>query len=282
MKLHCVHRSFLALLLCVTALPAVAQIYPGFDASTPIHVVYRVEVTPPRIAFLAGFTARGATEDLLSLTSGVPCNNANPAQGPAWVTMTADREQAVRFARRHLDRMPVSGPNYPIYLYTIRADATFISVPGAFYSAIEAGRADRAGYSPEHANALEYLLYTRPILGERAVVATQVRSSNIANATALWLEGGSLVESGRPTDNFVYMHDPSSVATNVVPDGRLPSLLPPHAILSSEGWASGTCAMACDRATSASSFSLPDQIDYAAQCSQSDAIPPLLLDVIND
>ena len=40
--------------------------------------------------------------------------------------------------------------------------------------------------------------------------------------------------------------------------------------------------MSCDRATSASSFSIGDALDHAAVCSQSDAISPLLLDIIND
>lgn len=274
-------RALVCLVACVMALPATAQIHPGFDPSTPIQAVYRIEMAPPFSVFTAGFSARGANEDLLSMTSGVPCNNASPLQGPAWVSMAADREQAVLFARRHLDRI-WSSRDRPIYLYRIRADASFISVPGAFYSAIDAGRADRAGYTPQHANALEYLLYTRPILGERAVVASRVDPRNISTATPLWLENGALVEGGSPTVNFAYVHDGFSQATNVVPDGRLPSLLPPHAILSSEAGASGTCAMSCDRATSASSFSLPDGIDYATQCSQSDAVAPLLLDIIND
>ncbi|MUV14054.1 hypothetical protein [Noviluteimonas gilva] len=275
-------RALLVVALCASALPAVAQINPGFDPSTPIRVVYRVELTPPFSAFIAGFTARGVDRDLISLTSGHPCINWIPLQGPAWVSMTADREQAVRFARRYLENTPGSGPHRPVYLYAIRADAEFLSVPGAFYSAIDAGREARAGYTPEHANALEYLLYTRPILGEQAVVATHVRPRNIANAAALWLQNGEVFEDGVGITNSGYVHDPSTAAINVVPDSGLPTLLPQLSILSSEVRATGTCAMSCDRAKSASSFSLPDDTDYAAQCSQSDAIAPLLLDIIND
>jgi hypothetical protein len=40
--------------------------------------------------------------------------------------------------------------------------------------------------------------------------------------------------------------------------------------------------MSCDRATSASSFSASAEIDYASQCGVSDAVAPLLFDIIND
>ena len=69
-------RSFLALVLFTTALQAAAQINPGFDPATPIRVVYRVDFTSPYDAFTDGFTPRGTVGDLLSLTSGAPCNNA--------------------------------------------------------------------------------------------------------------------------------------------------------------------------------------------------------------
>ncbi|WP_197427046.1 hypothetical protein [Noviluteimonas gilva] len=244
--------------------------------------MYRVDFTPPHDAFNTGFTPSGTVGDLLSLTSGLPCNNANP-QRPALVAMTTDREQALRFARRYLEGLPWSGPGSRVYLFSIRADGNYISVPGAFYSAMDAGRTARAGYTPEHANALEYLLYTRSILGERAVVAPRVSSRNIANATTLWLQDGALREGDAPYPNPSYRHDPATAATNIVPDAQLPALLPHDAILSSEAGATGTCALSCDRATSASSFSAPDdEMDYTNVCSQSDAISPLLFDIIND
>ena len=253
-----------------------------FDPALPIRVVYRVDFTLPYEAFNTGFRPSGTVGDLLSLTSGAPCNNANP-QRPGLVAMTTDREQAIWFARRYLESLPWSGPGSPVYLFSIRADASYLSVPGAFYSAIDAGRAGRAGYTPEHANALEYLLYTRSILGERAVVAPRVFSRSIANATTLWLQDGELRAGDAPTPNLGYLHDPATAATNVVPDAQLPALLPRDMILSSEAGATGTCALSCDRATSASSFSAPDDgMDYAEVCSQSDAISPLLFDIIND
>jgi hypothetical protein len=275
-------RSFLALVLFTTALQAAAQINPGFDPATPIRVVYRVDFTSPYDAFTDGFTPRGTVGDLLSLTSGAPCNNAPTPQAPAFVAMTTDRAQALRFARRHLASLPPGARGNPVYLYSIRADADFISVPGAFFSAIDAGRGARAGYTPEHANALEYLLYTRPILGERGVVAPRVRGRNISMASPLRLEDGVVVEDGAPTVNFGYVNDPSTAAINIVSDWNLPALLPHAAILSSEAGASGSCALSCDRATSASSFSLSDEMDYAAVCGASDAMTPLLFDIIND
>ncbi len=275
--MHFILRAFLALALCAMVLPSAAQLNPGLDASTPIRVVYRVDTVHPLTAFITGFTTRGMNEDLLALTSGVPCNPQNPSPGPGWVVMTADRGQAVRFAQQVLEQLQATGANRRVYLFAIRADADFISVPGAFYSAIDAGRANRAPYTPELANALEYLLYTRPILGDQFVVA----SRNFINATSLWIEGGEVVENGSPTTNAGYIHDPSTAATTDVPDGRLPALLPPYAIASSEAAATGTCAMSCDRATSASSFSLDGEIDYATQCSRSDAMTPLLFDIIN-
>ena len=120
--------------------------------------------------------------------------------------------------------------------------------PGSFYSAIDAGREGRAGYTGDHASALEYLLYTRPILREQAVVAAQVRPRSIANATVLSLQGGELLEDSAPIVNSGYLHDGSTAATNIVPDSQLPGLLPHHAILSSEAGASGSCAMSCGKA----------------------------------
>lgn len=279
MRLSLALRPLLVLLMCAMALPAAAQINPGFDPSQPIRVVYRVHTTPSANTFAAGFRARGVNENLLALTSGASCISTSPISGTAWVSMTADREQAVRFAQRHLDNRR-SMARQSVYIYAVRADASFISVPGAFYSAIDAGRENRSGYAPEHANALEYLLYTRPILGEQAVVSRRVHPTSIINGTPFWFEGTTLVE-GRAIPNGSYI-DADTVASSVVPDALLPNLLPPYAIASSEAGASGSCAMSCDRATSSSSFSSGDEIDYATQCSASDAIAPLVLDIIND
>ncbi|MGO4551785.1 hypothetical protein AB4059_11860 [Lysobacter sp. 2RAF19] len=279
MQVSSVFRSLLALLVCAMALPAAAQINPGFDPSTQIRIVYRVHTTTPAIAFGAGFNSRGSNESLLTLTSGAPCTSTAQVIGVAWVSTTADREQALRFAQRHLEHRR-STQIRAVHIYAIRADPSFISVPGAFYSAIDAGRENRAGYAPEHANALEYLLYTRPILGEQAVVSSRVLPTSIISATSVWLENGALVE-GAAAANGSYIHA-DTIASSFVPDQYLHNLLPPDAILSSEAGASGSCAMSCDRATSASSFSGEDEIDYATQCSASDAIAPLLFDIIND
>lgn len=272
-------RQFMAFLLCAMALPAAAQINPGFDPSTPIRIVYRVHTTTPSVAFASGFNSRGNDESLLRLTSGAPCTSTAQVIGVAWVSTTADRGQARRFAQRHLENRR-STHMRGIHIYAIRADPTFISVPGAFYSAIDAGRENRHGYTPEHANALEYLLYTRPILGEQAVVSRRVLPTSIMSATTVWLENGTLVESDTEP-NGSYIHA-DTMASSYVPDDYLPNLLLPREILASEAGATGSCAMSCDRATSASSFSGEEEIDYATQCSVSDAIAPLLFDIIND
>jgi hypothetical protein len=274
-------RPLLALTLCVTAWPAAAQL---FDPMAPIRVVYRVDTTPPISAFTGGFNAGGTNENLLALTSGDSCLNPVPIAGAAgFVTMTADRQQAALFAQRYLDNTPWIGPNRPfIYIYAIRADPRFISVPGAFYTAIDAGMGRRAGFRPEHAQALEYLLYSRPILGEQAVVASQVDPDNIRSATGLWLENGALVESGQPAPNVGYVHDAFSAATNVVDDWRLSILLPPDEIPLARGGTSGTCLMVCNAPVWSSSFSGTSGTDRASVCSGSDAISPLLLDIIND
>jgi hypothetical protein len=278
MRLASFLRQALALALCIAALPAAAQI---FDPTVPIQIVYRVEATSPFTVFTDGFIAPGVNENLLTLTSGVACNTANLA--PAWVTTTADRDQAVQFAQRHLEAMPLRGRQFPVYLYAIRTDASFISVPGAFHSGMVAGFDDRAGYSPDHANALEYLMYNRPFLGERMVVASQVDPRLVATATSLWLEAnGALSESGSPTVNLAFVDDPLSQATSIVPDWRLPSLLPQNEILPAQGGTSGTCAMVCNQPITSSSFSATSGIDRSTLCSVSDAISPLLFDIIND
>jgi hypothetical protein len=274
-------RSFLALVLFTTALQAAAQINPGFDPATPIRVVYRVDFTSPYDAFTDGFTPRGTMGDLLSLTSGAPCNNAPTPQAPAFVAMTTDRAQALRFARRHLASLPPGARGNPVYLYSIRADATSSAFPapssarstlGAGARRLHAGACERAGVPALHPT----------ILGERGVVAPRVRGRNISMASPLRLEDGVVVEDGAPTVNFGYVNDPSTAAINIVSDWNLPALLPHAAILSSEAGASGSCALSCDRATSASSFSLSDEMDYAAVCGASDAMTPLLFDIIND
>jgi hypothetical protein len=113
----------------------------------------------------------------------------------------------------------------------------------AFYSAIDAGRENRHGYTPEHANALEYLLYTRPILGELAVVSRRVLPTSIMSATTVWLENGTLVESDTEP-NGSYIHA-DTMASSYVPDDYLPNLLLPREILASEAGATGSCAMSC-------------------------------------
>ncbi|MUV14057.1 hypothetical protein [Noviluteimonas gilva] len=281
MQVASILRPLLMVVLCASAFPATAQIIdPEFNPSEPIRVVYRVHVGSSASAFAGGFRApRGTNENLLALTSGAPCISTSPVPGTAWVSMTADRGQALRFAQRHLENRR-SMARQAVYIYAIRADATFISVPGAFYSAIDAAREWRAGYAPVHATALEYLLYTRPILGEQAVVSRRVLPTSIISGTPLWIEGNVLME-GVDIPNGSYIAADTE-ASRVVPDELLPNLLPPNAIASSEAGAQGSCAMSCDRATSASSFSSDDEIDYAAQCSVSDAMSPLLFDIIND
>ena len=113
------------------------------------------------------------------------------------------------------------------------------SVPGAFYSAIDAGREARSGYARNMRMRSRYLLYTRPILGEQAVVSRQVHPTSIIDGTPLWLEGGALIE-GLAVPNGSYI-DADTVASSVVPDALLPNLLPPYAIASSEAGASGAC-----------------------------------------
>jgi hypothetical protein len=236
------HRSTLrlrslAFVLFAAVLPAAAQINPGFNPSTPIRVVYRVETAAPLGTFISGFNARGPDQNLLSLTSGAPCNLANPLQGAGWVVMTADRGQAVRFAQRTLEGMPSGGrivaltsiPSAPMAISSaFPAPSTARSMRARRSRRLHGCTSERAGVSAVHAADL----------GEQMVVATNVRTRNIIAATSLWIEGGDLVESGVPTENYGYIHDASTAASNVVSDWNLRALFPHGAILSSEAGAS--------------------------------------------
>jgi hypothetical protein len=99
-------------------------------------------------------------------TLGESCEETDLARASTWVSTSARRDTAIGFAMGHLEGIPGHGTQHAMYIYTIRADHTYIDVRGVMRRAAAAGHAGQEGYTAAQARTLEHLLYATVIEGE--------------------------------------------------------------------------------------------------------------------
>lgn len=105
-------------MLFFTSLPVLA-------VPAPIKYVYRFDIRPPAVIFEQGFRSWGTNNSLLQHVLGVSLRREGQ-DGSAFVATTSDINIAINLGRL-LSR--VHGPTYQFYVYRIRADQSFYSVP---------------------------------------------------------------------------------------------------------------------------------------------------------
>ncbi|MGO4551782.1 hypothetical protein AB4059_11845 [Lysobacter sp. 2RAF19] len=249
----------------------------------PITRVYRADSRPPHEIFDTGFQGRGANMDLLAHTLGGSCEETDPARASTWVSTSARRETATGFAMGHLEGIPGSGPQHAMYIYTIRADHTYVDVRGVMRRVVAAGHAGQQGYDAAQARTLEHLLYTTVIGGEEEVVAHHVAPANIFSAERVFFDASDDFIEEPAVFNTRY-RPLDTEASDVVAD--LQVFVPAASIRvgydsGSDSDSNSSCSMTCDGA-GVQSRSQHAAASPSAQSKVRRGFTPLLIDIIND
>ncbi|MCC8362222.1 hypothetical protein LK996_03930 [Lysobacter sp. A6] len=261
------------------AAAAAASMFFAFPAhADPILLVYRADTRPPHVVF-QGISGRGSRMDLLAHTLGGACDETDPARASMWVSTSAERQEAVGFIYDHIAQL--SG-GARMWVYTIRPDVTYFYVPSILNQVADAGERNLHGYTPQHADVIDHLLRNSRIVGEAEVLTHHVASANIINATPVWF-GANGIEQGatEPNPNYV---DLTTFAVSEV--DNLAAFVPPASIrldlLGNNGGPSTSdqCAMTCDGASSASSFSATQPASLSLTCDIPKRASPAVLDII--
>ena len=140
-----------------------------------------------------------------------------------------------------------------MWLYTIRADNTYVPVHGLLEQVVAEGRAFRSGYTPEQADVVDRLLRTTVITSEAEVIVHYVAPANIVSAQRLhYTDDGTLYE-GAPISNPNYQPLDTAANSQVA---SLQSYVPTSSIrleLSDDSDTNSSCSMSCDGAGSPAS-----------------------------
>jgi hypothetical protein len=267
----------LRIVLFVVAWLSGLPIAHAFDP--PITQVYRADSRPPEEIFQHGFTGRGGNLDVLEHALLASCTANDLHEASAFVAMTADESQATLFGAEQLEDRPGGGPDVGFWVYTIRADATFFSVPRVVERVVEAGYAQRQGYTPDDARIASQLLQTTELVEEAEVLATAVPRTLVMEAYRVWLDPDGDLDYGQTLRNPSYIHANTQAESEGVP---LDPYIPPGSLTPYDDAPprATTCAMSCDGARSAwqrAAWSYP-----TLQCKATPGLTPLLLDIIND
>lgn len=269
-------------------LVAACLLLSAFDTlAQPITRVYRADSRPPHEIFANGFQGRGANMDLLAHTLGESCEETDLARASTWVSTSARRDTAIGFAMGHLEGIPGHGTQHAMYIYTIRADHTYIDVRGVMRRAAAAGHAGQEGYTAAQARTLEHLLYATVIEGEEEVVAHHVAPGNIISVERVFFDASDDFIEEEAVFNSRY-RPLETEASDVVAD--LQAFVPAASIRvgydgDSEGGSdsNSSCSMSCDGAgVGIGSRSAQTTASGSAQCQVRRGASPLLLDIIND
>ena len=242
----------------------------------PITRVYRADSRPPHVVFAEGFQGRGGNLDVLAHARGHSCTEDDPRMASAFVAMSAEESEATLFASDQLEDRPGRGQETGLWIYTIRADATFFSVPRLLERVVDAGYAQTQGYTPNDARIARQLLQTTGIVDEAEVLSSIVPPTLVIEAYHLWLDHDDEQQEGLVHRNPSYVDANTQAESEGVPLGVYVSAesLARHDTLPTSV---RTCAMSCDGAHTAWQRSYP-----TLQCKATPGLTPLLLDIIND
>ena len=248
----------LMLLLLLASLVVKAQ---------PITRVYRPDSRPPHVVFMHGLEGRGTRLDVLGHAIGGDCAEADPTLASAWVSTTHDRNQAEGFAEGLLRALEGTHPNPVVWLYTIRADNTYMVLERLLRQAIREGEMGSNTYTADHARVLRWLIARTSIGVENEVITHYVDRTNIVEAVPLRYVGDTLVE-GLPMRNAAYL------AANTEADSQVQTLaafVPPASIrmdlYEGDRASRDSCSMSCDSSRSSSPSLLAATSPPTGHCS---------------
>ena len=261
-------------------LAACSLLLPALDAvAQPVTRVYRADSRSPEEVFAHGFTGRGGNLDVLAHARGDSCTEDDPRAASAFVGMSADEAEATLFASEQLEDRPGRGPETGLWIYTIRADATFFSVPRLLERVVDAGYTQRQGYTPDHARIALQLLQTTGIVDEAEVLSSSVPPTLVIEAYRVWLDHDDELDDGPVHRNPSYIDANTQAESEGVPLDVYVSAasLANHDPLPTPV---RTCAMSCDGAHSA--WQRATRSYPTLQCKATPGLTPLLLDIIID
>jgi len=263
-----------------TASAAVLMLFALPAHADPILIVYRVDTRPPTEVFLHGISGRGQRMDVLAHALGGSCDEVDPARASMWVSTSAERGEAIGFIYDHIAQL--SG-GARMWMYTIRPDVTYFYVPSMLRQAAEAGDRNLHGYTPQHAGIIDHLLRNSRIVGEAEVLTHFIAPANILSATPVSFDVNNGIQVGAVEPN------PNYVDLDTFPMAEVDNLAAfvPHAsirldLLGNNGGPSTSdqCAMTCDGAGSASSFTAAQRSALSLTCNLPKRASPAVLDII--
>ncbi|MGY4532041.1 hypothetical protein ACVW0Y_001157 [Pseudomonas sp. TE3786] len=239
--------SLLALLTSpsIQAQPDNLQLVPA--------TVYRIDPRPPEDVFANGFNTNGQMVSLLAHAIGSSCDAEDPAHLSAWISTTTNREQAIEFAREQLRHNAIPqqalGGASGLWVYAIATDHTYLSVISLFMQAEHSGRNNLGGYTTQHADQLEYLIYPpSTLLDDAEVVSQRIATTNIFAGALVTLDASTgLVDLSRPRVTNANYRAPVTQMNNAV--RNLTYLVPPSAIALYAAPGTESCYLACDGAS---------------------------------
>ena len=243
--------------------------------------VYRADSRAPEHVFASGLQGRGSLMDVLAHALGGSCDAQSVASASAFVSTSSERNEAIGFATDQLNMaLPATGMATQQWVYTIRADSTYLEVSDLLAQAAAAGRNTLLGYTPAQAAVLETLRRTTVIASEAEVITHHVDPQNIVSAQSFYYAfDGELVE-GQVVVNPNYLAANTAVDNIVL---NLQTFVPSASIrmnLIESSDSESNCTMSCDGASAPSSPMLLATGSLPEVCYGRPNVNALLVDVV--
>ncbi len=250
------HFSGLAVgfLVCVFFLSDVVRAQPPMRPD----IVYRPDILPPDIVFARGFSQNGQLLSLLDHVIGSSCNASTAADRSAWVSTSSSRQSAAHFIFDQITSgarpLAVSNGVHGLWLYAIRTDFSFLDVATILQRVSQAGRNNRDGYTPRHADIIDHLLSTRPSVTPGEVLAPGIAASQVISAGFATYNPNAPVgqqiffpQGTMDNPNYNRHPDPNDAMNNRVDD--LSRIVPPDSIELYDHSGAWSCLLTCDSGT---------------------------------
>lgn len=248
-------RSGMQVLVTLACLAGLLSALVFEAQAQPVTRVYRADWRAPDDVFQHGIAGRGTNMDLLAHALEGSCDDPDPARASVWVSTVTRVGDANRFAQRQLgDLITRPVPGARMWIYTVRADHTYLSVPGIVSLVAAFASQGELGYTPQHGADLRYLLQNSLILAEDEVVTHYIDPGQIESAVPVsYNQRNSWIIGSRVSNpRFVDLQTEAGVR------GVFNVLVPPASIhrqyaRHTAAAAPTSCLMPCDRASRASS-----------------------------
>lgn len=196
--------------------------------------VYRVDTRPPDEVFANGLNGEGQNFNLLEHALGGSCAAHQPERQSAWLSTTADFEQARAFAAAQQ-----AAPGESLWLYSVQTDSGYLDIADILGQVIAVARRGAHGYRPAHAEIVEHLLHTTAITRQVEVVTQTIRPRNIFSAVFV---GNAQGTTGQISRNNPHYQPPTTDMDNQAAD--LQQLVPATSLRAYQ--LALSCFQACD------------------------------------